>query len=160
MYQKGDSIVYPLYGAGVIEDIEEKEIDGELQTYYVLNIPVGNLKIMISAAKAEGQKVRHVHGKDEIMGLVSGAKETAMPDNWNQRYKENMERIKSGDLVQVASVYKNLYLRERDRGLSTAEKKMMTSAKQVILSEIIVSMDIEKTEAEQVLDEVFKIRWE
>jgi len=155
MYQKGDSIVYPLYGAGVIEDIEEKEIDGELQTYYVLNIPVGNLKIMISAAKAEGQKVRHVHGKDEIMGLVSGAKETAMPDNWNQRYKENMERIKSGELEQVAVVFYNLLLRERERGLSTAEKKMMTTAKQIILSEIILSLGVDKNEAEEILDKTF-----
>ncbi|MCL1862858.1 MAG: CarD family transcriptional regulator [Defluviitaleaceae bacterium] len=155
MYQKGDNIVYPLYGAGVIEDIEEKDVDGELQTYYVLNIPVGNLKIMISAAKAESQKVRHVHGKDEIMGLISGAEETIMPDNWNQRYKENMERIKSGEVEQVAVVFYNLLLRERERGLSTAEKKMMTTAKQIILSELILSLDVEKTEAEDILDKTF-----
>jgi CarD family transcriptional regulator len=155
MYAKGDKIVYPLYGAGVIEDIEQKEIDGELQTYYVLMIPVGNLKIMISAAKAESQRVRLIHSGDEIMGMISGAEGISMPDNWNQRYKENMERIKTGEISQVAIVFYNLLLRERERGLSTAEKKMMTTAKQIILSELILSKDIDKTDAETILDETF-----
>lgn len=156
MYQKGDKIVYPLYGAGVIEDIEEKEIDGEKQFYYVLNIPVGNLKIMISAAKAESQRVRLIHVAGEIRGLIADAAEISMPDNWNQRYKENMERIKTGELSQVAIVFYNLLLRERERGLSTAEKKMMTTAKQIILSELILSLCVDKTEAENILDGIFK----
>ena len=158
MYQKGDRIVYPLYGAGIIEELETKEIDGEIQTYYVLIIPIGNLKIMISAAKAEVQRVRPVHTHDRIVGFLAAALEVKadMPDNWNQRYKENMERIKTGDLTQVGLVFNNLLLRERERGLSTAEKKMMTTAKQIILSELILSMDIEKTEAENILDNTFK----
>jgi len=156
MHQKGDKIVYPLYGAGVIEDVEVKEIEGEAQTYYVLNIPVGNLKIMISAAKAEAQKVRSIHSGDEIKKMLAEAAEIAMPDNWNQRYKENMERIKSGELSQVAIVYYNLLLRERERGLSTAEKKMMTTAKQIILSEMILSLDVEKEAAEEMLEGIFK----
>ena len=158
MYQKGDRIVYPLYGAGIIEELETKEIDGEIQTYYVLIIPIGNLKIMISAAKAEVQRVRPVHTHDRIVGFLAAALEVKadMPDNWNQRYKENMERIKTGDLTQVGLVFNNLLLRERERGLSTAEKKMMTTAKQIILSELILSMDIEKTEAENILDSTFK----
>ncbi|MCL2223945.1 MAG: CarD family transcriptional regulator [Defluviitaleaceae bacterium] len=156
MYAKGDKIVYPLYGAGVIEDIEKKEIDGELQIYYVLTIPVGNLKIMISAAKAESLHVRYIHSCDEIRGLISCAAEIEMPDNWNQRYKENMERMKTGELPQVALVFFNLLLRERERGLSTAEKKMMTTTKQIILSELILSLDIDKDAAEQFLDDTFK----
>ena len=154
MYQQGDKIVYPLYGAGIINELETKEIDGEIQTYYVLIIPIGNLKIMISAAKAESQKVRAVHDKSKILKILSAALKVkvTMPENWNQRYKENMERIKTGELEQVGFVYNNLLLRERDRGLSTAEKKMMTTAKQIILSELILSMDIERTEAEEILD--------
>lgn len=125
MHQIGDRIVYPLYGAGVIEDLENKDIDGELQIYYVLNIPIGNLKIMISASKAESQRVRPVHDREAIVGFLSGAldMDVDMPDNWNQRYKENMERIKTGELTQVAVVFNSLLLRERDKGLSTAEKK-------------------------------------
>jgi len=156
MYTKGDKIVYPLYGAGVIEDVEQKEIDGETQFYYVLTIPVGNLKIMISAVKAESQRVRYVHGSDEILGLIAAAAEIEMHDNWNQRYKENMERIKTGELAQVAIVFYNLLLRERERGLSTAEKKMMTTAKQIILSELILSLDVTKERAEEILDDTFK----
>jgi len=158
MYQKGDKIVYPLHGAGVIDDLEEKEIDGEIQCYYVLNIPVGNLKIMISAAKAESQRIRPIHLKEDIIGFLDEALLTQvnMPDNWNQRYKENMERIKSGELTQVAVVFHNLLIRERERGLSTAEKKMMTTAKQIILSELILSLDIDRSDAEEVLDNTFR----
>jgi CarD family transcriptional regulator len=157
MFCKGDKIVYPLYGAGVIEDLEEKEIDGECQTYYVLRIPVGNLKIMIAANKAEGLGIREIYPGDEILSVISSVADEVveMPENWNQRYKENMERIKSGRLADVSLVYRNLLMRERERGLSTAEKKMMTTAKQIILSELILSRDVEKTEAEEMLSGVF-----
>lgn len=157
MFQKGDRIVYPLYGAGVIEDLEQKEIDGESQTYYVLHIPVGNLKIMIASGKAESLGIREVYPKDEILSIISSVngESSAMSENWNQRYKENMERIKSGKLAEVALVYRNLLWRERGRGLSTAEKKMMTTAKQIILSELILSHDIEKARAEELLADIF-----
>ena len=157
MFSKGDKIVYPLYGAGVIEDLTQKEIDGNQQWYYVLRIPVGNLKIMISAGKAETLGIREIYDKDEIMGIISGVanRPIDMPDNWNQRYKENMERIKSGKLDEVALVFRNLRERERERGLSTAEKKMMTNAKQIILSELILSQDVEKSHAEDILTKTF-----
>ena len=157
MYAIGDKIVYPPYGAGVIDDIEEKDVDGQLLSYYVLHIPVGNLKIMISAAKAESLGVRVIYAKDEMLHVIRGVLSTpiVMADNWNQRYKDNMEHIKSGNLAEVALVYRNLMLRERERGLSTAEKKMMTTAKQVILSELILSQEVEKTEAETILDTTF-----
>jgi len=158
MYQIGEKIVHPLYGAGVIENLEEKEVEGILQTYYVLQIPVGNLKIMISTAKAEAQGIRAVHGSEEIENIISSIIDDPidMPDNWNQRYKENMERIKSGQLNEVSLVYRNLLLRERERGLSTAEKKLMTNAKQIILSELILAKDLERTDAENLLEEIFR----
>ena len=157
MFSKGDKIVYPLYGAGVIEDLEEKEIDGNNQWYYVLRIPVGNLKIMISAEKAESLGIREIYGKDEILDVIGSVTDVPvnMSENWNQRYKENMERIKSGKLEEVALVFRNLYERERQRGLSTAEKKMMTTAKQIILSELILSQNVEKCHAEDMLTKTF-----
>ena len=157
MFRKGDKIVYPLYGAGVIEDLEEKEIDGDCQTYYVLRIPVGNLKIMISAEKAESLGIREIYARDEMLRIMAGVTDEPvdMPENWNQRYKENMERIKSGKLSEVALVFRNLLMRERERGLSTAEKKMMTTAKQIILSELILSQDVEKPQAEELLSQAF-----
>jgi len=158
MYQKGDKIVYPLYGAGIIEDLEDKELDGEIQTYYVLNIPVGNLKMMISAAKAEYQHVRPIHNSEEIQSalICELDSDVNMPDNWNQRYKENMERMKTGELGKVAFVFRSLVLRERERGLSTAEKKMMTRAKEIILSELMLSLDLDKTESEEILDSTLR----
>ncbi|MCL2501010.1 MAG: CarD family transcriptional regulator [Defluviitaleaceae bacterium] len=157
MYVIGDKIVYPPYGAGVIDDLEEKEVDGQMLTYYVLHIPVGNLKIMISAAKAESLGVRTIYPKDEMLVVIEGIMNDpiTMSDNWNQRYKDNMEHIKSGNLAEVALVYRNLMLRERERGLSTAEKKMMTTAKQIILSELILSQEVDKPEAEEILDKMF-----
>ena len=157
MFSKGDKIVYPLYGAGVIENLEEKEVDGNSQWYYVLRIPVGNLKIMISAGKAESLGIREIYAKDKIVDVISSVRDLPinMPDNWNQRYKENMEKIKSGKLEEVALVFRNLRERERERGLSTAEKKMMTTAKQIILSELILSQDVEKSCAEDILAQTF-----
>jgi len=158
MYSIGEKIVHPLYGAGIIENLEEKEVEGILQTYYVLQIPVGNLKIMISTAKAEAQGIRTIHSEDEIITIISSIIDAPveMPDNWNQRYKENMERIKSGQLSEVSLVYRNLLLRERERGLSTAEKKLMTNAKQIILSELILAKDMDRTDAENLLEDIFR----
>jgi CarD family transcriptional regulator len=157
MYVKGDKIVYPPYGAGVISDLEEKEIDGQMMTYYVLHIPVGNLKIMISAIKAENLGVREIYPKGKMLGVMQSilGEPVVMADNWNQRYKDNMEHIKSGNLAEVSLVYRNLMLRERERGLSTAEKKMMTTAKQIILSELMLSQEVDKPEAETILDTTF-----
>jgi len=158
MYKKGDRIVYPLYGAGVIDDLEEKDIDGQILTYYALTIPVGNLTIKISAAKAEALGVRPILPKDKVLGELSSVLcvNVDMPDNWNLRYKENMDRIKTGDLSQIALVFRSLLIRERDRGLSTAEKKMMTTTKQIILSELILSLDVDRTQAEELLAETFQ----
>jgi len=157
MYKKGDKIVYPLYGAGIIEGLEEKEIDGQTLTYYVLNIPIGNLLIKISAAKAQDLGVRPVLPKEQIQAeLNAAAIDVEMPDNWNLRYKENMERMKTGELTQVAIVYRSLLFRERERGLSTAEKKMMTNTKQILLSEILLSLDVDKGVAEDLLTKTFE----
>ncbi len=153
MFCEGDKIVYPMYGAGVIEALEQKEIDGNNQIYYVLRIPVGNLKIMVSAGKAERIGVRQIYRKDEVMEVIKNImlSPIEMPDNWNERYKENMERIKTGELSEAAIVFRNLMLRERKKGLSSAEKKMLTNAKQIIVSEIILSQNVDKSKAEKML---------
>lgn len=153
MFCKGDKIVYPLYGAGVIEELEENEIDGVDEMFYVLNIPVSNLTIKISAKKAENSGIREVYPKEEVINIIkSSAYMTVnMPDNWNQRYKENLEKIKTGRLQEVTVVFKNLLKREKNRSLSSAEKKMLTTAKQIIISEIALSQNIEKGTAEEIL---------
>lgn len=151
MFQIGDKIVYPMHGAGVIEDLEEKNINGENITYYVMKLPVGNLTIMISINKAEALGIRGVTDSLEVMHIIKDTPPITMPDNWNQRYKENLERIKTGDLMKVVEVFKTLVFRERIKGLSSAEKKMLGTAKQIILSELIMTQDIDKEHAESIL---------
>ena len=155
MFCVGDKIVYPMYGAGIIEDLEHKSVDGGLtnNVYYVLNIPVGNLKIMLSVNKAEGLGVREISCSDEVVDIIESimSEPIEMPENWNERYKLNMEKIKTGRLSESALVFRNLMIREQKRVLSSAEKKVLTNAKQVILSELILSLSIEKSEAEAIL---------
>lgn len=156
MYSVGDKVVYPLYGAGTITDMEEKTFDGATRSYYVLNIPIGNLTIMISVKNVNNVGIRHVLEKDELQETMNSIKDVPvqMNDNWNLRYKENMNKIKTGDVLEVTEVFRNLRMREKEKGLSSAEKKVLSTAKQIILSEIILSYEVEKEQAEDILDEV------
>ena len=153
MFSIGDKIVYPLYGAGVIEDLEQMEVDGASQVYYVMFIPIGNLKIKVSARKAAIIGLREVYEKERVLNIIKNVttEPMVMPENWNQRYKENLEKIKSGNLSDVTLVFRNLLYRERQRGLSSAEKKMLTTAKQIIVSEIILTQDLDRAAAEEML---------
>ncbi len=153
MYSVGDKIVYPLYGAGIIENLEQLEVDGTQQLYYVLFIPTGNLKIKICAGKADDLGIRQVYAKETVTDIIKSVMDEPidMPENWNLRYKENLEKIKTGNLQEVTLVFRNLLYRERERGLSTAEKKMLSTAKQIIISEIILTHDVEKVYAEEIL---------
>lgn len=153
MFSVGDKIVYPMYGAGVIEEIEEKEIDGKKCLYYAMLLPVGGLKITVSVAKAECMGVRYISESEEVLDIIKNVGPIEMPSNWNERYKDNVARIKTGELKKVVEVFKTLILKERERSLSSAEKKMLSSAKQIIVSEIILSQNIEKHEAEKLLYE-------
>ena len=153
MYSIGDRVVYPMYGAGVIENIEDRDIDGKIITYYVLKIPVSNLKIMVSVEKAEKCGLRNIVSAEDVMHIVEDADIIEMSDNWNQRYQDNMAKLKTGDLFKVMQVFKTLFVRERNKSLSNIEKKLMGTARQIILSEIILSKDVDKTGAEQLLME-------
>ena len=158
MFSVGDKIVYPMHGAGVIEELEHLEVDGCNHLYYVMVIPTGNLKIRVSAQKAATIGIRGVYSKDEVLSRVSSVVSIpmSMPENWNQRYKENLERIKTGNLDEVTLVFRNLLHRERSKGLSSVEKKMLQTAKQIILSEIVLSQNVEKDHAEQLLETILQ----
>ena len=153
MFSKGDRVVYPLYGAGIIADLEDKVIDGQVSTYYVLNMPVTNLKIMVAVNNADNVGIRPVFPSYKLSEIIENSKDEHLYNpNWNQRYRENMVRIKSGLLSETVSVFKSLRQREKDRGLSSAEKKMLTSTRHIILSEIILSFDVEREAAENMLE--------
>lgn len=152
MFQIGDKIVYPMYGAGVIEDIEKASSEQE-NDYYCISIPNSSMTIRLSAGKAETLGLRPVSDSQKISEEISGAKErpAIIYDNWNMRYKENMEKIRKGHLTDVAEVVRSLTLREREKSLSGAEKKMLNTAKQILLSEIIFAKQVEKGDAEEIL---------
>lgn len=154
MYTIGDKIVYPMHGAGVIEQIEEKEILGEKRRYYILKVPCGDMKIMIPVEKSEEIGVRKIISEQDLQGVISILHNDSgeMSGNWNRRYRENMEKLKSGDVVAVAEVVRNLARMDRDKKLSTGEKKMLSNAKQILMSEIILVRDIEQEEANDIID--------
>ena len=143
MFQVGDKIVHPMHGAGVIDSIVSKKVNGVVRDYYILKLPVGGMLVMIPTEHTEEIGVRPVVDRDEADRLSAALPglEVDMTQNWNRRYRENMLRIKSGDLMEVARVVKGLMLRDEDRGLSTGERKMLHSAKQILISELVLSQD-------------------
>ena len=153
MFSVGDKIVYPMHGAGIIQNIEEKEVDNQTSVYYVLTIPVGNLTVTISSKKTDVLGIRYIKTQEEILGIIDSFNQMpqGIPDNWNKRYEYNLEKIKTGELCQALEVYLSLYMRERMKGLSGIEKRLLSIAKQVILSELIVSQDTDKLSAENML---------
>jgi CarD family transcriptional regulator len=155
MYNVGDRIVYPMHGAGIIEAIEEKEILGVVNSYYVLRVPIGNINLMVPTNNASEIGVRDVVSCTVIEELFEYVRHCEMPmnENWSKRYRENMDKIKSGEIFEIANIFKYLLLREKEKGLSSGEKKMLVTAKQIIVSEIMLSKDIDVKEAEDSLEE-------
>ena len=155
MYDIGDKVVYPMHGAGTIVEKEEKKILGELREYYVLNIPSVDMKIMIPVDNCEKIGVRDVISKEEVETVVGvlGGETTPMESNWNRRYRENMEKLKTGDVMQVAEVDRNLTRSDRKKRLSTGEKKMLTNAKQILVSEMVLAGDMDAESAEGLIEE-------
>lgn len=151
MFSVGDRIAHPMHGAGVIDSIVKRKVDGAEKDYYVLKLPVGDMLVMIPVDSTDSIGVRPIVEPDEAEKIISSieAIEVCMTQNWNKRYRENMLKIKSGDLLEVAAVIKGLMLRDTDRGLSTGERKMLHSAKQILISEIVLSESITYEEVEQ-----------
>lgn len=155
MFTIGDKIVYPMHGAGIIEEIEEKKILGETRKYYVLRVPCGDMKIMIPIESCEGVGVRTVMSETELSGVLSTLthQSTEMSTNWNRRYRENMEKLKTGDPFEVAEVVRNLTRLDREKRLSTGEKKMLSNAKQILQSEIILVRELDQFMAAALIDQ-------
>ena len=140
-FRVGDKIAHPLHGAGIIERTEVRRIGGVERVYLVLKIPVGDMDVMIPEETCDKVGVRAIVGVEEIEKLYADipSVEINTTANWNKRYRENMELIKSGDLLKVASVIKGLMQRDAEKGLSTGERKLLHSAKQIVLSEIVLA---------------------
>ncbi len=147
MYAIGDKILYPMHGAGIVETIEEKEILGELRQYYILKVSWGDMKMMIPVDTSDEIGVRFIISAEKIDDVINVLKDesTEMSDNWNRRYRENMDKLKTGDILQVAEVVRNLIRTERRKKLSAGEKKMLNNAKQILVSEIILAGNMDES---------------
>jgi CarD family transcriptional regulator len=147
----GDKVVYPMHGAGVIEAIEEREVLGETRQYYVMHIPVGNMKVFIPLNNVDQLGIRHVITRSEVPDVLKILEnESNLPMlAWNRRYRANMDRIKSGDIHAVAEVVRSLSQRDREKGLSAGEKKMYENAYQILMSELVLAEDAREDEIKQ-----------
>ncbi len=141
VFQVGDKIVHPMHGAGVIDGVVENKVNQTTRSYYVLKLPMGGMTVMIPTESCAEIGVRPVIDKAEGEAVIAAFKdlEVEMEQNWNRRYRENMDRLKSGNLLEVVRVVKGLMLREELRGLSNGERKMLHSAKQILISELVLS---------------------
>ena len=144
MYQIGDKVVHPMHGAGVIDSIVQRKVAGQIQEYYLLRLSVGSMTVMIPTENTQEIGVRPVVSGQEAESLISAMEsiEVDMAQNWNRRYRENLVRLKSGDLLEVARVVKGLLLRESQRGLSNGERKMLHAAKQILISELVLAQSL------------------
>lgn len=155
MYKIGDKVVYPMHGAGEIVALKEKEIFGKVKKYYVLSMPIGGMKVSLPVDNVDKIGVRRIISNDEADRLIEDftTYECEETKNWNKRYRENMEKIKSGSIKKVSHVVKALMLRDKEKGLSTGERKMLSSAKQILLSELILVKDLTPEQAEELIAE-------
>ncbi|UNC93353.1 CarD family transcriptional regulator [Candidatus Contubernalis alkaliaceticus] len=158
MFNVGDKVVYPMHGAGVIEAIEEKEIMGITKKYYIMKMPIGEMKVMIPLDNVSKIGLRQIIDEEGVNKVFTILREhhTIISTNWNRRYRMNMEKIKSGNIFNVAEVVRNLMIRDRDKGLSTGERKMLESAKQILVSELVLAKGIDEDQMLCILDEVFQ----
>ena len=158
MFDVGDKVVYPNHGAGTIIGLETKEILDDEKKYYIMEMPIGEMRVMIPVEKVEEIGIRSVIDEEEadnVFHLLKGEK-SKMSQNWNRRYRANMEKLKTGDIYEVTEVVRNLTLRDEEKGLSTGEKKMLSNARQILISELVLAKDMEKEEVEKLMDESFK----
>ena len=153
----GETVVYPNHGAAVIEDIEMRKIKGEDRQYLVLRIVAQqDLVVRVPADNVELVGVRDVVGQDGLERVfdVLRAPHTEEPTNWSRRYKANLEKLASGDVIKVAEVVRDLWRRDKDRGLSAGEKRMLAKARQILVSELALAEGTNHDKAEAILDEV------
>lgn len=160
VFNVGDKVVYPHHGAGVVEKVEVKTVEGEKKKYFILSLCGGDLRITVPAESTVDVGLRSVIPRREVKSVfeVLNQEQSQMPTNWNHRYKKNRDKIRSGDVYEVAEVVRNLSIREQQKGLSTGEKRMLNQARQILLSEIIYVLNIDGEKASRMLDEVFSQR--
>ena len=156
-FRVGDKVVYPHHGAAVIESMEQKELFGEKREYFILKLAYGELTLMVPIDSTEEVGLREVTPEKEmpkVFKVLRKQEETTNTTNWSRRFKANVEKLKSGDIYQVAEVVRNLSIRDKDKGLSVGEKRMLTRARQILVSELTFATGGDEEKAEAMIDKV------
>jgi CarD family transcriptional regulator len=153
-YKVGDKVVYPHHGAGKVLKKERKEILGERREYLTIKILHNDMTVMVPSDSAGRAGLRRVIGEEEVARVLTVLRGdmSVMPKNWNRRFKHNRDKMKTGDVYELAEVVRNLGIRDFEKGLSTGEKQMFTRAKKILASELMYALDMEEKEAEEYLD--------
>ena len=152
----GDNVVYPHHGAGKVLKKERKEIFGEKREYLTIKILHNDMTVMVPCENAGKAGLRRVIDEETVKKVLSVLSDdvSEMPKNWNRRFKYNREKIKTGDVFELAEVVRNLAIREWEKGLSTGEKQMYTRAKKILASEFMYALDKDEEQAEAYLDDI------
>lgn len=159
MFKIGDKIVYPVHGAGIIVDIETKVILGEKKEYYVMKIPVNEMKVLVPLGSMGDVGIRDIktpEEMDKVLEVLKDPGKEKMPTNWNRRYRFHQDKIKTGDLEEIAKVIKNLECLDREKALSTGERKILNNARQIILSEMVLVYDKTYDEVVEIVDKTME----
>jgi CarD family transcriptional regulator len=156
VFRKGDTVVHPEHGAAVIEDLRERDFLGERREYFVLRLAYGDLTLMVPVDSTQDVGLRQVVAKKEVTKVLDVLRqdESKMATNWSRRFKNNIEKLRSGDIYQVAEVVRNLSIRERQKGLSAGEKRMLTKARQILQSELAFATGNGEEKASGMIDKV------
>lgn len=157
-YNVGDKVVHPFHGAGIITSIEEKECFGEVHTYYLLTLAHSKLELNIPVDSADNIGLRPVMAQEDAEAVFERLRLPCETNtlNWNKKHRENLDKLRSGNIIDAADVYQYLRLREKKRSLSTGEKKLLTNSKNAIFSEIMLATDISEEDLTNKVDEIFK----
>lgn len=154
MFKIGDNIVYPMYGAGTITGIVEKDFLGEARSYYCVSLPYCRMEAQVPVDNCEKLGVREIIDASriqEVMAVLQEATEPMNP-NWNKRYRSNTDRMQTGNILEVAAVVRNLVRTDREKPLSTGEKKLLSTAKQILESELIYAGGFTMEEADEMVE--------
>ena len=157
-YKVGDKVVYPHHGAGKVLKKEKKEMLGEVREYLTIKILHNDMTVMVPSDSADRAGLRRVIGEEDVERVLAVLRDdmSQMPKNWNRRFKHNRDKMKTGDIFELAEVVRNLAIRDFEKGLSTGEKQMFTRAKKILSSELMYALDMEEKEAEDYLDDLLE----
>jgi CarD family transcriptional regulator len=158
IYKVGDKVVYPHHGAGKVLKKEKKEMLGETREYLTIKILHNDMTVMVPSDSAGRAGLRRVIGEDDVARVLAVLRDdiSQMPKNWNRRFKHNRDKMKTGDVFELAEVVRNLAIRDFQKGLSTGEKQMFTRAKKILSSELMYALDMDEKEAEEYLDDLLE----